>query len=743
MMRAAGITLVIIATVAYFFPWNTVPPGYYTDAASNVLNALCIRHTGADEYGRFLPTTIRAFDDYRPPLLIYLFSLSSFFHQLTTESARFMGMSLGWGALLLFFAVLRKRLPLPPIRWEIFYPLLFALTLCSPWVLVPHRMPVEFVSTLPVTLFLLLTSWRWIQQPDSHRAAVTAALATGLMLYAYYGTKPISFSQVALLFAVHLLHHGRLPRSSFSYLIVWSLLAMPTLLDLFGEQRGLTRFQAVGNASFADSVNVFFQHLGPDFLFLTGDHNPRHHTGYGGMLNAALLPFGIVGGLALGREVLVRRNTFWIFVSLFLVSALLPVSLTHEGLPHALRTLPVLLPLVMVFILGFACVEGFLRDWRRVRWAVFTGFLLFGGWSAYKNLDYYHREAVFQEFPVWTYYPGDYTLPPSPVLPDDHAAASINERYERVALGGDLVYCCGDDVVLTLVRAIDTAPPQDLNTQGTRAFNHQKFLAIALAHRGRSADALAVIRDVYVDKTIRVPDLNDVTVHRYWSEITLASADDAAARGDSVDISRLYRESLVAATRVAYWSPTPEHLRIQSMVLQRLGTQGMIDLGDLYIEEGNVTLGVYAYQNAMNVFPIVTADEYAAIGARLSRADRRQEATEAYRKAIDLDPLLTEVHVSLGRNLLLDGVDSEAIRHFQAARTLQPSPAVLFNLGFAYLRTGQVDSARSAYREGVELFGVNGGTDMKAPDNLRRLIREGIHPEAAREILSQYWEQER
>ena len=279
--------------------------------------------------------------------------------------------------------------------------------------------------------------------------------------------------------------------------------------------------------------------------------------------------------------------------------------------------------------------------------------------------------------------------------------------------------------------------------RGTRAFNHQKFLAIALAHRGRSADALAVIRDVYVDKTIRVPDLNDVTVHRYWSEITLASADDAAARGDSVDISRLYRERLVAATRVAYWSPTPEHLRIQSMVLQRLGTQGMIDLGDLYIEEGNVTLGVYAYQNAMNVFPIVTADEYAAIGARLSRADRRQEATEAYRKAIDLDPLLTEVHVSLGRNLLLDGVDSEAIRHFQAARTLQPSPAVLFNLGFAYLRTGQVDSARSAYREGVELFGVNGGTDMKAPDNLRRLIREGIHPEAAREILSQYWEQER
>ena len=103
-------------------------------------------------------------------------------------------MGLGWAALRAFL-LLRSHFPLPQIRWALFYPLLFTFLLCSPWILVPHRMPVEFVSTLPVVLFLLLTSWKWIQRPGSHRAAALAALATGLILYAYYGTKPLAFTQ--------------------------------------------------------------------------------------------------------------------------------------------------------------------------------------------------------------------------------------------------------------------------------------------------------------------------------------------------------------------------------------------------------------------------------------------------------------------------------------------------------------------------------------------------------------------
>ena len=134
--------------MAYFASWDMVPGGYSVDAPSNVLNALCIRHTGGDEYGRTLPTSIRAFDDYRPPLPIYVLALSSYLHPLTVKSARFLSMGLGWAALRAFL-LLRSHFPLPQIRWALFYPLLFTFLLCAPWILVPDRMPEQGIRGAP------------------------------------------------------------------------------------------------------------------------------------------------------------------------------------------------------------------------------------------------------------------------------------------------------------------------------------------------------------------------------------------------------------------------------------------------------------------------------------------------------------------------------------------------------------------------------------------------------------------
>jgi hypothetical protein len=175
--RTIGSLVVAAGTLAFFANWSTVPGGCTIDALSNVLNALCIAQTRAEEYIRFLPTDIRVFNDHRPPLLIYLLGLSSFLHPLTVETARFIGMCLGWSGLGLLF-LFRSHFPLPPISHGFFHPLLFVTLLCSFWVLVPHRMPVEFVTTLPAVFVLLLTCWKWIQRPQSHAWAAMAAGAT-------------------------------------------------------------------------------------------------------------------------------------------------------------------------------------------------------------------------------------------------------------------------------------------------------------------------------------------------------------------------------------------------------------------------------------------------------------------------------------------------------------------------------------------------------------------------------------
>ena len=67
--------LLIILAVAIFFRFyglNQVPPSASLDEASIGYNAFSILRTGADEYGTKFPILLRAYDDWRPALYVYL-----------------------------------------------------------------------------------------------------------------------------------------------------------------------------------------------------------------------------------------------------------------------------------------------------------------------------------------------------------------------------------------------------------------------------------------------------------------------------------------------------------------------------------------------------------------------------------------------------------------------------------------------------------------------------------------------
>ena len=66
--------LVILALALFlrFYQLGVNPPSLDWDEASLGYNAYSILKTGADEYGNFLPLSIRSFDDYKPPLYVYL-----------------------------------------------------------------------------------------------------------------------------------------------------------------------------------------------------------------------------------------------------------------------------------------------------------------------------------------------------------------------------------------------------------------------------------------------------------------------------------------------------------------------------------------------------------------------------------------------------------------------------------------------------------------------------------------------
>src|SRR5437773_2571614 len=64
--------IILLAILLRFYQLGNNPPSIDWDEASTGYNAYSILKTGKDEYGNFLPLSFRSFDDYKPPVYIYL-----------------------------------------------------------------------------------------------------------------------------------------------------------------------------------------------------------------------------------------------------------------------------------------------------------------------------------------------------------------------------------------------------------------------------------------------------------------------------------------------------------------------------------------------------------------------------------------------------------------------------------------------------------------------------------------------
>ena len=64
--------IILIAVFFRFYNLSGVPPQPTVDEVSIGYNAYSILKTGADEYGARFPILLRAYDDWRPALYVYL-----------------------------------------------------------------------------------------------------------------------------------------------------------------------------------------------------------------------------------------------------------------------------------------------------------------------------------------------------------------------------------------------------------------------------------------------------------------------------------------------------------------------------------------------------------------------------------------------------------------------------------------------------------------------------------------------
>jgi hypothetical protein len=96
-------------------------------------------------------------------------------------------------------------------------------------------------------------------------------------------------------------------------------------------------------------ITNYFTSIGPQFLFLSGDANPRQNTQIGGMLLLVMAPLLVAGILVCWER---RREPLIRFIVLGIVFAPIAASLTFIQSGHALRASGMLPFLVILAVLG-------------------------------------------------------------------------------------------------------------------------------------------------------------------------------------------------------------------------------------------------------------------------------------------------------------------------------------------------------------------------------------------------------
>jgi 4-amino-4-deoxy-L-arabinose transferase-like glycosyltransferase len=423
LLLLAGI--IAVAIVLRFWQLGRVPVSLDWDETALGYNAYSILKTGRDEYGTFLPLSIRSFDDYKPPLYVYLTVPSVALFGLSPWSTRLpsavMGVLAVLGTYFLVKELFKKSNTLPYVS-----ALLLAI---SPWHIQFSR--IAFEANIGITVNIWAVVLFFIGLRRRIYFLFSAALF-GLGMYAYHSERiflPLLFLLLLVVYRkkICIKEHIKMLATS---VIVGLVIVIP-LIPVLLNRSSLMRLR--GTSSFTDQTNLlsrdikklemdrqlgdklgelldnrrivwiktiasgYLSHFSLRWLFLTGD-NPRHHAPDMGLLYVWELPFLCYGLYVLLRSKKYREGT-QLLIGWLLIAPIAASPTT--GLPHAIRTL-VFLPVFQI-ITAFGIISFFGNVKRYIKWILVCACLLFamGNMLYYLNMYFIHMNYEFSEY--WQY----------------------------------------------------------------------------------------------------------------------------------------------------------------------------------------------------------------------------------------------------------------------------------------------------------------------------------------------------
>lgn len=364
--------ILIIAAFLRLWQLGAVPISPDWDEAAYGYNAYSVIHTGKDEFGADLPVVLRSFDDYKPALYLYLVIPFVALMGITTEAVRLPSALAGIIAVFLTYFLVKELCKRTDIA------LVTALLLAiSPWHIQFSRIAFESNVGVLLNMSMVFFFLKGLRHP---RWLLLAAISGALSIYAYQSEKVFTPLLAGILVIVYFKDLIKLKKAYLvGAVIVGLLFVLPMLQYLVTNEQALTR--ARETSIFADKSNItnnalrldadtksgdkvgllfdnrrvfyltkiidgYLSHFSLNWLFITGDNNPRHHAPNMSLLYLVELPFLLLGIYAFLFLKINRKAK--ILILLWFLSAPVPASIT-SGVPHAVRTLN-FLPLFQLFI---------------------------------------------------------------------------------------------------------------------------------------------------------------------------------------------------------------------------------------------------------------------------------------------------------------------------------------------------------------------------------------------------------
>lgn len=424
--------ILLLAIVLRVFALNKFPPELFGDEIDVGYQAYSLLHTARDYRGQLLPTYMHSFAEWRAPLLMYatvpfvaLFGLNEWGVRLTPVFFGVLSIFMLYWFLLL--TTKRQSVALSGA-------LLLAI---SPWHIQFSRTAYEVTLLMSLILLGLIGVVKALQD---EKWLLVSAVVFALTFYTY--SIAVLFTPLLILAVVALyfkelrgLKVASLLKAGVLFVVLFLPFVLQTLTGQTGER--FSKISIFNNPQLVNSIEVqrnvpvfppnspfhgaiketaekiahnrpfelanafltnYLQTFSTEFLFLTGDQNPRQSVGSMGEFYLFFVPLLLIGVYALVRS----GTKFALLTYLLFVLVPVPAALTKEGGTQATRLFLFNLPIAITAGFGL----GKLYDLsRRTTWAKFCLFMLLplALFNIATYLHRYYQHNPVDGFKFWQY----------------------------------------------------------------------------------------------------------------------------------------------------------------------------------------------------------------------------------------------------------------------------------------------------------------------------------------------------